>query len=192
MDIFPITGTGWTGAQGFRQGGRGPAAEDEGVSQDHLNVPVPRRSNRIGHQLTTTPARRLSIPYPGDMNEKDSDRLQAESEAVLADAVGRLEALLEELAGKLRPFPAFLGMTSVQAVEIEAAFTPDKDLGCVVVNPEGQICALEIAAIGGIAGIIETEQVEEMTPLDLGPTEYILYAGAAIEALLRELRRRGG
>ena len=126
------------------------------------------------------------------MNERNSDSVEAEAATVLAEAAWKLEALLAELAGRLRPFPAFLGMTSVQAVELEVDFTPIQDLGCVVVNPEGQICTLGIAGIGGIAGIIETEQVEEMTPVDLAPTEYILYAGAAIEALSRELRRRGG
>ena len=126
------------------------------------------------------------------MNEKDSDRLEAQAAAVLTVAAQRLEALLSELAGKLRPFPPFMGMVSVQAVEIEPPVAPSQEFGCVVVNPDGQICRLEIAAIGGIAGIIETEQVEEMTPLDLDPAVYVVYAGAAIEALTRELRRRGG
>ena len=125
------------------------------------------------------------------MNNRDSHTLTTEAQAALAETAERLAALLAETAGQLRPFPAFLGMVSVQAVEIEPRFRPSRDVGCVVVNPDGQICGLEIATIEGIAGLTEPDQVEEMKPLELGPLEYIVYASAAIEALTEELRKRG-
>ena len=125
------------------------------------------------------------------MNEHDSHRLEDEASAVLGDTAQRLESLLTELAGKIHPFPAFLGMISVQAVAIEPPFRSTRDPGCVVVNPEGQICSLDIATIDGIAGLTEADQVNELNPLDLNPVEYIVYASAAIEALQQEIRRRG-
>ena len=125
------------------------------------------------------------------MNEHDSHRLEDEASAVLGDTAQRLESLLTELAGKIHPFPAFLGMISVQAVEIEPPFRTTRDRGCVVVNPEGQICSLDITTIDGIAGLTEADQVNELNPLDLNPVEYIVYASAAIEALQQEIRRRG-
>ncbi len=111
---------------------------------------------------------------------------------MLSDTAERLEGLLVELAGRLRPFPAFLGMVSVQAIELEPPFNPVKDFGCVVVNPQGEICCLEIASIEGISGLTETDHVEEFQALVLSPAEYIVYASAAIDALTEELKKRGG
>ncbi len=126
------------------------------------------------------------------MAGNDSKKYEEDSHAALTDAAQRLETVLVELASRLRPFPAFLGMTSVQAVEVESPLTADPDMGCVVVDPEGRLCRFDITAISGIAGIAESDQVEEFQPLELGPLEYIGYASAAIQALAAELRRRGG
>ena len=126
------------------------------------------------------------------MTNYDSSKLEEEAQAVLAEAALRLEAVVTELARRLRPFPSFLGMTSVQAVEVEPSMASTNDLGCVVVDPEGQLCRFDITAISGIAGISEADQVEEFQPLDLPPLEYIAYASAAIEILAGELTRRGG
>ena len=125
------------------------------------------------------------------MTSYDSSNYEEDAEAALAGAAQRLENLLAEMARRLRPFPSFLGMTSVQAVEVEPALAPARDLGCVVVDPEGQLCRLDITAISGIAGISEADQLEEFQPLDLAPLEYIVYATAAIEMLAGELKRRG-
>ena len=126
------------------------------------------------------------------MNDYSVEKLEAETADALAGAASNLERVLVELAGRLRPFPAFMGMVSVQAVELEPSVTSARDLGCVVVDPAGQVCRLEITAIAGIAGLSESEQVEELQPLELHPAEYILYAATAIDLLVRELRRRGG
>ena len=126
------------------------------------------------------------------MNDYDGERLKGEANEVLAAAARQLEALVVELAGRLRPFPAFMGMVSVQAVELEPPLAPERDLGCVVVNPEGQICRLELGEIAGIAGLTEPEPVEEFQALELSPLEFVMYASAAVEALAEELRRRGG
>ncbi len=126
------------------------------------------------------------------MTNYDSSKLEEEAQAVLAEAALRLETVLRELAGQLMPFPAFLGMTSVQAVEVEPSMASTNDLGCVVVDPEGQLYRFDITAISGIAGISEADQVEEFQPLDLAPLEYIAYASAAVQILAQELARRGG
>ena len=122
--------------------------------------------------------------------ESFSGRIESEASALLSDTAERLEGLLVELAGRLRPFPAFLGMVSVQAIELEPPFNPVKDFGCVVVNPQGEICCLEIASIEGIFGLTETDHVEEFQPLDLPPAQYLPYAHAAIKALVQHLGRR--
>ena len=125
------------------------------------------------------------------MNETDANNLEGTVAEALGDAGARLEAALVELARSLRPFPAFMGMVSVQAIELEPPFKPLRDLGCVVVDPEGRICQLDLTSVGGLAGVIEADQVEEFQHLELTPLEYLVYAETAIGLVSEELRRRG-
>lgn len=120
-----------------------------------------------------------------------SEELAAAAQTVLEETAAALGQTLAELAGRLRPFPAFLGMASVQAVEVEPTLTPARDLGCLVVTPEGRICQLDLRAMAGVEGLTEAEQVEEFVEPELSAAEYIVYAAAAIELLAAELRRRG-
>ena len=112
---------------------------------------------------------------------------------VLAESVAKLETMLVELCRRLDPFPAFLGMNTIQAVELEPALLPPADRGCVVVTPDGAIAELDVTAIPGVVGVLEVDQVEEFKPLeDLSAEEYLVYLAAAVRALSEELRRRGG
>jgi hypothetical protein len=126
------------------------------------------------------------------MTDNDSKRYEEGAQVALAEAAQRLETTLVDLAGRIRPFPSFLGMTSVQAVEVEPLMSSARDLGCIVVDPEGQLWRFDVTAISGIAGIAEADQVEEFQPPDLAPLEYIVYASAAVEILAAELKRRRG
>lgn len=131
--------------------------------------------------------------WPGGKTSREAGLEEFESRAhvVLSEAAAQLEQVLAELARSLRPFPAFLGMVSVQAVELEPPLGAGRDLGCVVVDPEGQICQLDIKAVSGIAGVAEADQVEEFQPLELTDLEYLVYATTAITLLAEELRKRG-
>ncbi|MCY4366950.1 MAG: hypothetical protein OXE17_12130 [Chloroflexi bacterium] len=126
------------------------------------------------------------------MAQIENGEVEERVSALLAETALQLQEILEQVARRLRPFPSFLGMTSLQAVEVEPGFSSERDLGCVVVDPEGRLCSLEITAISGIAGMAEADQVEEFQPLKLSPLEYVVYASAAIDMLTGELRRRGG
>ena len=123
--------------------------------------------------------------------KENSEQLAAAAQTVLEETAAALGQTLAELAGRLRPFPSFLGMASVQAVEVEPTLTPAQDLGCLVVTPEGRICQLDLRAMAGVEGLTEAEQVEEFVEPELSAAEYIVYAAAAIELLVGELRRRG-
>ena len=127
------------------------------------------------------------------MNVEDIDRqgLQTFAESTLEQAAQRLDRIVRELASRLRPFPPFLNMVSVQAVELEPPLQPALDRGCVVVNPDGEICQLDLMGIPGVAVVTDADQVEEFRELDLPPEEYIVYAATAIRLLAEELRRRG-
>ena len=111
---------------------------------------------------------------------------------ILDETASKLEAMVVELCGRLVPFPAFMGMTTIQAVELEPALNPKIDRGCVVVTPDGMIAELDVTAIPGVVGVLEVDQVEEFKPLeDLSPEEYLIYLAAAVRALSEEARRRG-
>ena len=128
------------------------------------------------------------------MNPKQDEKedILVAAESVLRDAAARLRELLAELAQSLRPFPAFLNMDSLQAVELEPPFAPTADHGCVVVLPEGEICEMDLSVMPGIQGIMDIDQVERFTELELPDEEYIVYASTAIRLLSQELHRRGG
>ena len=128
------------------------------------------------------------------MNSKPDEKedILGAAESVLHDAAARLKELLAALAQSLRPFPAFLNMDSLQAVELEPPLAPTTDYGCVVVLPEGEICEMDLSLMPGIQGIMDIDQVERFTELELPDDEYIVYAATAIRLLSQELRRRGG
>ena len=127
-----------------------------------------------------------------DRYEKNAEGLHSAAGTVLAEAAAGLVQILAEMASQLEPFPAFLNMTSVQAIELEpgseTVLQPGGDRGCLVICPDGGIRRLELTAIPGVAGV---DQVEQFQELDLPLAEYIGYAAQAVELLYAELRRRG-
>jgi len=126
------------------------------------------------------------------MASKDTglEELQAVGESALAAVAAQLHDLLAELAPRLNPFPSFLDMVSVQAMELDPPLGPTPDRGCVVVLPDGEIAELDLTAVPGIQGVRDIDQVEEFRELELPPGEYVLYASTAIRVLCQELRRR--
>ncbi len=110
---------------------------------------------------------------------------------LLEQIAAQLGEAVAELAVQLRPFPAFLGMISVQAVELEPPPDSAAQWGCVVALPDGEICELELGVIPGPAGPADVDQVEKYRPLELSPEDYIHFAAAALRLMGRELERRG-
>ena len=110
----------------------------------------------------------------------------------LWQASAGLEAIVAELCGRLQPFPAFLGMTTIQAIELDPNPPPLLDLGCVVVTPDGTITELDVTAIPGIVGVLEVDQVEEFRPLDLPVQARLTYLTEAVRVLAAEIVRRDG
>ena len=112
------------------------------------------------------------------------------------ETAGRLRATVAELASQLRPFPPFLGMSTLQAIELElpsgSGFDPPPERGCVVVLPDGEIAELDLMTIRGPDGPTAIDQVEEFRELNLTPEQYIAYATVAVQLLQAESARRGG
>ena len=121
----------------------------------------------------------------------NSESTRPAAEVVLAQTASHLREVLAGLASRLRPFPAFLNMVSVQAIELEPLPGAPQDRGCVVLLPGGEICELDLMALPGIEGVRDIDSVEEIKELDVVSEEYILYAASAIRLVYQELVRRG-
>lgn len=109
----------------------------------------------------------------------------------IVDAVVRLEALVADLCRALDQFPAFLGMTTIQAVELDPQPAPTADLGCVVVTPDGTIAELDVTSIPGVVGVLEVDQVEQFLPVALPDYAYLVYLTEAVRVLAAEIESRG-
>lgn len=111
--------------------------------------------------------------------------------ALLEEAAARMGEALARLAAQLDPFPAFLGMATIQAIELEPPPGAPSDLGCVVVLPSGELAELDLAVIPGPNGPADVDQVDQYRGLDLPVEEYVFYAAQAVRVLYHECRRRG-
>ena len=109
---------------------------------------------------------------------------------LLEQAAAQLGGTVAALAAQLRPFPSFMGMATLQAIELEPPPDSRNDWGCVVVLPDGEICELELEVISGPAGPTDVDQVDRYKPLELSAEDYIHFAAAALRLMARELRRR--
>ena len=131
---------------------------------------------------------------PPSESQPDTSSSHSSPEEHSRQTAERLRATVAELAVQLRPFPSFLGMSTIQAIELEAppdsGFNPPPDLGCVVVLSDGEISELDLRVIPGPNGPADVDQVEEFTELDLPPEQYIAYATVAVRLLQAEIERR--
>ena len=126
------------------------------------------------------------------MNDAQVDPLikRAIADAVMQRASIELNKLLVELAAALDPFPNFMGVSTIQAVEVEPSGVSNPDNGCVVVCPDGELRELILRMIPGPFDMGGVEQTDEMAELDVPAGEYVAYAYAAVEELLKLLEER--
>ena len=111
---------------------------------------------------------------------------------LLERTAAQMREAVAELAAGIRPFPAFMGMNSLQAIELEPPPDSRADWGCVVVLPDGEICELELEVIPGPVGPTDVDQVDRYRLLELSVADYIHFAAAALRAMGRELGQRAG
>ena len=126
------------------------------------------------------------------MNDAQVDPLikRAIADAVMQRASIELNKLLVELAAALDPFPNFMGVSTIQAVEVEPSGVSNPDNGCVVVCPDGELRELVLRMIPGPFDMGGVEQTDEMAELEIPAGEYVAYAYAAVEELLKLLEER--
>jgi len=123
----------------------------------------------------------------------DPWRASSLAHAAVDRAAQELRRILKALAHSLDPFPNFLGVPTLHAVEVERGSSPNHELGCVVVGPDGELYELVLRMIPGLPESSGTDQVEELKEMDLELGEYVSYAHRAILqlAMLHRERQKG-
>ena len=127
----------------------------------------------------------------GNQNQ-DVDPLvkRAVADAVVERASSELQKLMHELAGALDPFPGFMGLESVQALEVEPSGIVSPDRGCVVVCPDGELRELLLRILPSAMDSEGVDQTEEMRDLDLSPGDFVAYAHLAVREMARIIEER--
>ena len=117
---------------------------------------------------------------------------RAVANGVLERASVELDRLLVELASSLDPFPAFEGLSTIQAVEVDPSGVADPERGCIVICPDGVLRELVLRLIPGPFDVGGVDQAEEFRELELSPGDYVAYAYAAVLELTRILEETRG
>ena len=84
---------------------------------------------------------------------------------------------------RIRPFPGFLNMQTIQAIEIPVPKEYSDKYGCVVVLPNGEINEIILKTIPAPESLGEIDQTEEYLELDMPIIERIVYLYNAIITL---------
>ena len=113
---------------------------------------------------------------------------RAVADGVVERASIEFNKLIRELAAALDPFPNFLGISTIQAVEVDPSGVADPEKGCVVVLPDGVLYELVLRMLPGPVDIGGVDQIEEMK--ELAPGDYVAYAYAAVRELACILDKR--
>ena len=109
---------------------------------------------------------------------------------LLEQTAAQMAEAVAALAAHLVPFPSFMGMSTLQAIELEPPVESRNDWGCVVVLPDGDICELELEVIPGPDGPTDVDQVDKYKPMELSAEDYVHFAAGALRQMAGELERR--
>ena len=126
-----------------------------------------------------------------DVEDLEPWALRAVADAALERTASQLRDTLKSLAGRRWPFPNFLGMTTIQALEVQPEGFHASNRGCVVVGPDGELYEMSLLTIPGPVGISDVDHVEEMKPLELPQEEYVPYAAIVALTAILEAQRGG-
>ena len=112
--------------------------------------------------------------------------MQLAAQTALFNVIEELSRIIKEMAAACDPFPSFLGMNSIQAIELEPVHQAGS-IGCVVVCPDGVFRTLDLVGIAGGAGISDVEQVEQFEEVQFHSREPEKPSGSANQRPLGQL-----
>jgi hypothetical protein len=109
------------------------------------------------------------------------------------EAAAKLREILKQLAQGLTPFPRFMSSWDVRGVEADPEPPPRKDLGCIIVTPEGELAEFTFSFSPPSPWGDIDRQDRAKGGLGLTAKDYVPYAYAGICALvhLYELKAKG-
>ena len=113
----------------------------------------------------------------------DKSNLLLLTNSALEKSKESLQDILKELASQIRPFPGFLNMQTIQAIEIPVPKEYSDKYGCVVVLPNGEINEIILKTIPAPESLGEIDQTEEYFEIDMPIIERIVYLYNAIITL---------
>ena len=120
---------------------------------------------------------------------KELEILLQESEEIEKAGLTSRRNLLHRLAHALAPFPGFVGMSTIQAVELDPMVgAPDR--GCMVVSPAGDLRELVIDLLPGPAVLGGVDHNDSMREIELSEEELVWYTNQGISILSTLLRER--
>ena len=117
---------------------------------------------------------------------------KAQADLILDRTAQQLRLLLQETARQLRPFPPFPGAFFTNAVEVNLEGAERSDIGCIVVDEQGDLYELEVK-IDFDEDIVDMVQARDETLKkldDLHPRDYIVLAYNALTQLTELLLER--
>lgn len=95
---------------------------------------------------------------------------------------------LVQMVSSLKPFPSFMELLTLQAIEIQPDVSLGTDRGCVVLCPDGEFYELTLRLIPGHFDGEVNDYTEELRRLELPHHEFVTFARAAIKEIERLLK----
>jgi len=120
---------------------------------------------------------------------------KTQADLALERVAMQLQALLQEAAAELQPFPPFPNALFTNAIEVEEGVAASIDRGCVVVGEDGELYELEMGIdhdaieLSGSWDPV-TARKETLKKLDLHPRDYVVYAYNGLVAVTEHLLER--
>ncbi len=114
-------------------------------------------------------------------NEMEPMARKMRADVVIETAAREMRDLLKDAVARLKPFPPFPGSFFTYGIEVECASVDAVGRGCIVLGADGELYELEVS-IDFTQGNVDpiTARDERLTPLDLHPRDYLVYAYNAL------------
>jgi len=144
------------------------------------------RPSRVARRLSGLSIIGVESSEGSTMVMKDTSHPLAEAEAAeaIGRAAGELRDILVAMAGRLEPFPYFLGSIEVQAVEAEPGGASRADRGCIVVCGDGELYEFTMNVnLPGAGPELGLDRDDTVKRVELPPEDYLPYAYNAIKEL---------
>ena len=128
------------------------------------------------------------------VQSEDFVALKTRADKAVDGAAEQLRGTLHELAAQLDPFPFFMGVSHIRAIETEPGRMASPDRGCIVVCPDGDLYEYKMQFKVDENSPFDNgpEREDEVKAIDLPPHEYIVYAYTAILELVKHLQVQRG